>query len=173
MSSVENLISQLNTSKVLAEIHLFLKYYPTSSWTAKVSDLPLRTIKTLLYHLARTRQQNIINDLESIENVEESEIKAYVVKLFKSGFQLKNTSTQNNNNKSGNSDSLMRVSLSNDNLQSISSPEKVKQIGLQVEAILKKVSSTDNSKQVRMGFVRGFNFIVAVFKKKKGFRRII
>ena len=59
LSSVDNLLSQLNITKILAEIHLFLKIFPTEKWTNKVSDLPLRTIKTLLYHLAKSRQKKV------------------------------------------------------------------------------------------------------------------
>ena len=78
LSSVDSLINQLNITKVLAEIHVFLKNFPTSSWTNQVSDLPLRTIKTLLYHLAKSRQNKIFDDLKQIENVDESEIKSYI-----------------------------------------------------------------------------------------------
>jgi cytoskeleton-associated protein 5 len=59
LSTAEDYAEQLDTSKVLGEIHQFLKLYPSNSWSGRVSDLPLRTIKTLLYHLARVKKISV------------------------------------------------------------------------------------------------------------------
>jgi cytoskeleton-associated protein 5 len=91
----ESLVNQIDTSKVLQEIHLFLRMYPSSSWIGKPSDLPLRTVKTLLFHLAKAKQKQILNDLQSIGVPDDSEIKIYINKLFKNGFQLSNNSNNN------------------------------------------------------------------------------
>lgn len=93
------LIQQIDTSKVLNEIHLFLKQYPSSSWPKKQSDLPLRTVKTLVFHLAKGKQLQIIDDLNSINIPDDSELKIYVMKLIKNGFQL-NQANQSHVNQS-------------------------------------------------------------------------
>ena len=100
-------IAQIDTAKVLQEIHTFLTLYPSGSWQNKQSDLPLRTVKTLLFHLAKAKQSKIIEDLESLNVSEDSEIKIYIVKLFKDGFQLSSGNSNSNvangsgNDKSG------------------------------------------------------------------------
>ena len=90
----------------MQEIHAFLSQYPSSSWQSKPSDLPLRTVKTLLFHLAKAKQAQIIEDLEAIHVPGDSEIKIYIVKLFKNGFQLTNTSGNGNNPQGGNNSSF-------------------------------------------------------------------
>lgn len=96
-SNDQQVIQQIETAKVLNEINLFLKTYPSSSWQNKPSDLPLRTVKTLLFHLAKARQSEIIDDLNEINASEDSEIKVYIMKLFKNGFQLTNAAGNNSN----------------------------------------------------------------------------
>lgn len=91
----DSLIQQIDTSKVLNEIHSFLKLYPSSSWLSKPSDLPLRTVKTLVFHLAKAKQGQIIEDLNAIRVPDDSEIKNYIMKLFKNGFQLSNANNLN------------------------------------------------------------------------------
>ena len=163
------MINQLNIPKVLGEIHIFLKSFPTSIWTNQVSDLPLRTIKTLLYHLAKSRQNKIFDDLKQIENVDESEIKAYIQKLAKSNFQMKNAGVGNNTSSSSiasgvNSSTVtlqqntsatsfskpssnglhsdLKPTTSNDNANSQS------KLTEEISSIFKKISSTEWSKQV-------------------------
>jgi cytoskeleton-associated protein 5 len=97
LSAVPNGTNQINneigTDKVLTEIHLFLTLYPSSSWQSKNGDLPLRTVKTLLYHLAKAKQATILDDLASINVGDDSELSIYIHKLFKGGFQLNNSNS--------------------------------------------------------------------------------
>lgn len=102
----DTLIAQIDTAKILQEIHTFLSQYPSSSWQSKPSDLPLRTVKTLLFHLAKAKQGKIIDDLDSIHVPEDSEIKIYIVKLFKNGFQLTNNNNNNNSGQQGSNNSF-------------------------------------------------------------------
>ena len=60
-------------------------------------DMPLRTVKTLVFHLAKAKQNQIIDDLNSINVPDDSEIKIYIMKLFKNGFQLGNANQIVNN----------------------------------------------------------------------------
>lgn len=140
-TSNEALIAQIDTAKVLQEIHTFLTLYPSSSWQNKQSDLPLRTVKTLLFHLAKAKQGKIIEDLESINVPQDSEIKIYIVKLFKNGFQLTNSNSNGNvNNTNGNkSDSL---GFGRKELSTGGEADKVSQL----RAIVKRIS-TEQSKE--------------------------
>lgn len=139
-TSNEPLIAQIDTAKVLQEIHTFLTLYPSSSWQNKQSDLPLRTVKTLLFHLAKAKQGKIIEDLESINVPQDSEIKIYIVKLFKNGFQLTNSNSNGNvtnANGSGKNDSFgMGRPTGGDGGDKVS----------QLRAIVKRIS-TEQSKE--------------------------
>jgi hypothetical protein len=84
----ENRVQQTDTSKVFSEIHAFFKMYPSSSWQSKSSDLPLRTVKTLLFHLAKAKQSQVLDDLNKIRVPDDSEIKVYIMMLFRAGFQI-------------------------------------------------------------------------------------
>ena len=85
-----NRLQQTDTSKVFSEIHTFLELYPSSSWQSKSSDLPIRTVKTLLFYLAKAEQSQVLDDLNKIRVPDDSEIKIYIMKLLKNGFQLSN-----------------------------------------------------------------------------------
>ena len=149
----EALIQQIDTSKVLNEIHSFLKMYPSSSWSGKSSDLPLRTVKTLVFHLAKAKQGQIIDDLNAINVPDDSEIKIYIMKLFKNGFQLSNNSSHGNSQTSNNFGfSSNKVNIQN-KTQTYVSPKKPTsplgqtQLSNQLSLILKKIVDSETSKQ--------------------------
>lgn len=166
----ENLISQINTAKVLNEIHTFLKLFPSSSWIGKQNDLPIRTMKTLLFHLAKAKQQKLFDDLSQIDNVEESEIRSYLMKLFKNGFQSSQaqtpgtlstgqtsriqapTATMTKKSQSctfndSQTSPLYKQSHHPQSSSSLLSPEKSRQLNEELSIIFKKISSTSESKQ--------------------------
>jgi cytoskeleton-associated protein 5 len=168
IQAYETLVSQIDTSKVLQEIHLFLRLFPSTSWNGKQSDLPLRTVKTLLFHLAKAKQKQILTDLQKIGVPDDSEIKIYINKLFKNGFQLANnnnnsTSTGNlshmSSNMINNNNSLLGMSqfkktaIHQDNLktspQSPSSSNTMvsREISDQLSLIIKKIGINDTSKE--------------------------
>ena len=146
MPNNETLVQQIDTSKILLEIHAFLKLYPTISWQTKQTDLPLRTVKTLLFHLAKAKQNQIVEDLNSINVPEESEIKTYITKLLRSNFQMPNNSSFTTN--------VSKNSPLLDNEASVS-PEKQqqqqatmsRQLSDQLAVIVKKISASDTSKE--------------------------
>lgn len=78
-------IKDLNIDKILYDTHLFLKAFPTSSWKERSSDLPLRTIKTILHTLTKMKGNKILSHLTLIDSVENSELEAYLLKILKSG----------------------------------------------------------------------------------------
>ena len=151
----QHIISQIDTAKVLNEINIFLKKYPSSSWQSKPSDLPLRTVKTLLFHLAKARQSSIIDDLNEIKASDDSEIKVYIMKLFKNGFQLTNA---NNSNIGGNNTNmsfgLNTSTTGNTKLKSnLISPDKngspvlSRDASDQLSSIIKKIGQVETSKE--------------------------
>lgn len=50
---IPDVMNELNVDRVFGDIHSFLKAFPTSSWRGKPSDLPLKTVKTLLHSIIK------------------------------------------------------------------------------------------------------------------------
>ncbi|KAA3678847.1 cytoskeleton-associated protein 5 [Paragonimus westermani] len=68
---------------ILLDCHDFLKAFPSASWKTRKSDVPLRTVKTLLHVMCRYQGSSILNFLESIPNSEDSELEAYLNRTLK------------------------------------------------------------------------------------------
>jgi hypothetical protein len=155
-NSGEQLIKQLDCQRILQEIHSFFKSYPASSWLSKSSDLPLRTIKTLVFHLAKARQKLILDDLNALRIPDDAELKSYIMKLFRNDFQLNQTNQNNttSNQTINSSFGFAKTKQNNDNL--IQSPPQnsnntssfvQQRLGDQLSAILRKISIPDQSKE--------------------------
>ncbi|VDK33159.1 unnamed protein product [Taenia asiatica] len=69
---------------VLLDCHNFLKAFPSSSWKARKSDLPLRTIKTMLHSFCSARGPAVLKFVDLIPNKEESELESYMKRTLKS-----------------------------------------------------------------------------------------
>ncbi|XP_063227944.1 protein mini spindles [Bacillus rossius redtenbacheri] len=69
---------------VLYEIHRFFKEYPPAMWKKQSSDTPLRTLKTILHTLVKMKGDKIYGYLGRINNLQESDLYAYLQKLTKS-----------------------------------------------------------------------------------------
>lgn len=165
IQAYETLVSQIDTSKVLQEINTFLRLFPSTSWNGKQSDLPLRTVKTLLFHLAKAKQKQILVDLQKINVADDSEIKIYINKLFKNGFQLSgnnnNNSTSNTSHVSTSNTSLLGMNQfkkpqvysdntklnSNQQSPTYSQSSSQSPIGDQLSLIIKKISNQETSKE--------------------------
>lgn len=74
----------LHYDDILYEVHVFLKDYPTAWWKAKSSDTPLRTIKTILHSVTKTKGAAIMLHLGKIPDTNESEVENYILRLLKS-----------------------------------------------------------------------------------------
>ncbi|KAK4473779.1 hypothetical protein MN116_003117 [Schistosoma mekongi] len=68
---------------ILLDCHHFLKAFPPSSWSSRKSDVPLRTIKTLLHILCSLQGPSILQFLENIPNKEDSELESYLIRTLK------------------------------------------------------------------------------------------
>jgi len=49
------IITELNVDRVLADLHYFLKAYPSYSWKSRQTDMPLRTVKTILHTFVKIK----------------------------------------------------------------------------------------------------------------------
>lgn len=99
-------IDDMNLDKMLLDMHLFLVAFPSSNWRNRSNDLPLRTIKTLLHTLAKHKGNKIMSHLTLIDNLQESEMEAYLQKVLKGGVRHRSSvSGSNNNDESGENNS--------------------------------------------------------------------
>ena len=76
---------ELGLGEVLGETHEFLKAYPSTYWKRQASDIPMRTVKTLLHSLVSNEGVSIIEVAENIPNVDASELVPYLKKLVAQG----------------------------------------------------------------------------------------
>ncbi|XP_029636093.1 cytoskeleton-associated protein 5 isoform X2 [Octopus sinensis] len=77
-------MNDLNTDKILHDIHLFFKAFPANSWKDRSSDLPYRTVKTILHTLTKLKGNKILSHLTLVDD-ENSELEGYLSKILKSG----------------------------------------------------------------------------------------
>ncbi|XP_068082829.1 protein mini spindles [Anabrus simplex] len=76
--------SDLDVAAVLRELHIFLRDYPSSVWKRRSSDTPCRTVKTILHTLVKiVGSEKILQFLHQIDNLNESELQPYLIKLSK------------------------------------------------------------------------------------------
>ncbi|KAH8851107.1 Cytoskeleton-associated protein 5 [Schistosoma japonicum] len=87
---------------ILLDCHHFLKAFPPSSWSSRKSDVPLRTIKTLLHILCGLQGPSILQFLENIPNKEDSELESYLIRTLKttSGVQTATSDSKKTNTES-------------------------------------------------------------------------
>lgn len=52
-------IHMLNLDRVLYDIHMFLRMFPSSTWRERGKDLPLRTMKTVLHTMVRVKGSKV------------------------------------------------------------------------------------------------------------------
>ncbi len=87
---------------VLADLHDFLKTYPSSYWKKQDSDTPLRTVKTILHTMVKVRGDAILDHLTKIDDPQNSEMVSYLRKLLNNGIGKENTADTNDIMKNGN-----------------------------------------------------------------------
>ncbi|XP_078670188.1 cytoskeleton-associated protein 5-like isoform X5 [Branchiostoma floridae x Branchiostoma belcheri] len=74
----------INMDKVLLDLHNFMKAFPTATWKDRPSDMPLRTIKTVLHLLAMIKREKIFSHMTLIDNPQDSEVEGYLKRVLKS-----------------------------------------------------------------------------------------
>jgi len=68
---------------ILYEVHVFMRDYPTRMWKEAQSDIPMRTVKTLLHTMVKQRGSRVLNHMTRIAKPEESELPLYLSKYIK------------------------------------------------------------------------------------------
>ncbi|XP_069714065.1 cytoskeleton-associated protein 5 isoform X3 [Phaenicophaeus curvirostris] len=76
-------INSINLDRILLEIHVFLKVFPKEKLKQCKSELPIRTLKTLLHALCKLKGPEILDHFTMIDNKNESELEAYVHRVIK------------------------------------------------------------------------------------------
>ncbi|UXI18550.1 hypothetical protein NH340_JMT04493 [Sarcoptes scabiei] len=113
--NLNNYIDDLNIDQILLESHLFFKAYPRNWW--KVSnrdDIPLRTIKTLVYYIVGSKGDSILDHFTLIKNKDESELSYYVQKALRQCDKIASLNISNTT-KNSNTSQLTTTPISKSN----------------------------------------------------------
>lgn len=54
-----DIVNDLNLDRILLDLHLFLKAFPSSTWKTKPSDTPLRTVKTIIHTMTKLKGHKV------------------------------------------------------------------------------------------------------------------
>lgn len=79
---IPQVVHEMNIDRILLDIHVFLKTYPSSSWKERADDTPIRTIKTILFKLVEIKNEDIMKHLSLISDRQESDLVNYLHKLL-------------------------------------------------------------------------------------------
>lgn len=77
-------ISSLTLDKILLDVHNFMKLFPKDRLRKLKTDMPHRTLQTLLHTLCRLAGPTILDHLSLIEDKTESELEAHLKRVVKS-----------------------------------------------------------------------------------------
>uniref|UniRef100_A0A3B3DRX9 Cytoskeleton associated protein 5 n=1 Tax=Oryzias melastigma TaxID=30732 RepID=A0A3B3DRX9_ORYME len=124
-------IHNINLDRILLDVHNFMKVFPKEKLKQHKSDLPHRTLKTLLHSLCKLTGAKILDHLSMIENRNESELEAHLRRVVKHTGNLSGVKSDRGNEKSG---------LRTDRM----SKAKVSDI---LTEIFKKIGSKENTKE--------------------------
>lgn len=126
---LDRYIADLNIDKTLFESHLFFKSYPRmllflfkftfvdqiliGSWWRINSreDLPLRTIKTLIYLIVQQKGDSILDHFTLIKSKDESELSYYIQKALRQCEQVDKQNHSSSSSKRQNQSTLSNISL--------------------------------------------------------------
>ncbi|XP_064423215.1 cytoskeleton-associated protein 5 isoform X2 [Latimeria chalumnae] len=76
-------INSINLDRILLDIHNFMKVFPREKLKQCKSELPMRTLKTLLHTLCKLKGAKIMDHLTLIENKNESELQTHLYRVMK------------------------------------------------------------------------------------------
>ncbi|XP_056106840.1 cytoskeleton-associated protein 5 isoform X2 [Rhinichthys klamathensis goyatoka] len=81
-------INRINLDRILLDVHNFMKVFPKEKLKQLNSDVPHRTLKTLLHTLCRLTGSKILDHMSMIENRNESELEAHLRRVVKHSVNL-------------------------------------------------------------------------------------
>ncbi|XP_029438954.1 cytoskeleton-associated protein 5 isoform X2 [Rhinatrema bivittatum] len=76
-------INSINLDRILLDIHNFMKVFPKGKLKRQKSELPMRTLKTVLHTLYKLKGPKIMDHLTMIENKNESELEIHLLRVMK------------------------------------------------------------------------------------------
>nr|NP_001082051.1 cytoskeleton associated protein 5 [Xenopus laevis]AAG34914.1 microtubule associated protein XMAP215 isoform M [Xenopus laevis] len=76
-------INNLHLDRILLDIHNFMRVLPKEKLKQHKSEMPMRTLKTLLHTLCKLKGPKIMDHLSMIENKHESELEAHLLRVMK------------------------------------------------------------------------------------------
>uniref|UniRef100_T1HV74 TOG domain-containing protein n=1 Tax=Rhodnius prolixus TaxID=13249 RepID=T1HV74_RHOPR len=117
---------KLDYKRVLMHINIFFKEYPSSWWKMQESEIPLRTIRTILFTMVKIRGVQVQKIAKNLPEISQNgELYLYIKKLIR---QSNNTITSEVQSSSKESTSEAKVELNSSQKLSTDIQEEVDQI---------------------------------------------
>jgi len=136
---------------VLSELHVFLKEFPTSYWKRQEMDTPMRTVKTMLHTMAKSRGDAILDNLTKVPDTNGSELVPYLKKLLNSGVGGKENQNNGGTQGSQSTGSMQLQPPNNNNINAGNSGSKLPRFSKsdhdQLAEIFRKIGDKEQTKQ--------------------------
>ncbi|XP_018010529.1 cytoskeleton-associated protein 5 [Hyalella azteca] len=152
--------TNLDLTVILTDVHHFLTSYPMNTWMDR-SDVPLRTIKTVIHTLCKIYGSAVLPHLDSIKGAHGSDLHKYITKTLKkvghegSGDVAKETSVPDNQNLLQQHNKQHQLAAAASHATSKSPKRLSKAANNSLSEIFRKIGSKENTKE---GLVELYEF---------------